>query len=102
MGLSGRQGRWDRRIGGLARTFGRTGPGARLGARSHPRTDRPGRIPMRRLSLAAVIAVLVALTAADAMASALDSGSDRPIRKRWDRSPRTTGSSGVKDLTIVR
>lgn len=57
---------------------------------------------MRRFSFAAAIAVLVALTAADAMASSLDLGADRPVRKRWDRSPRTTGSSGVKDLTIVR
>lgn len=56
---------------------------------------------MRRLALASIVAVLATLTAADAMASALDLGSDRPVRRRWERS-RASGSTGVKDLTIVR
>ena len=56
---------------------------------------------MRRLALAAFIAVLSTLTAAEAMASALDLGSDRPARRRWERS-RVQGSAGVKDLTIIR
>jgi len=56
---------------------------------------------MRRLALAAFVAVLSTLAAAEAMATALDLGSDRPVRKRWQRS-RVESSIGVKDLTIVR
>ena len=56
---------------------------------------------MHRFALAAIVAVLATFTAADAMASALDLGSDRPVRKRWERS-RAASSTGVKDLTILR
>jgi len=56
---------------------------------------------MRRLAFALFAAALVSLTAADAMASALDLGVDRPARRRWVRS-RSESSTGLKDLTIIR
>lgn len=56
---------------------------------------------MRRIAVVAIVAAVAALAAADAFGSALDSGSERPARRRWVRS-RVEGSTGVKDLTIVR
>lgn len=54
---------------------------------------------MRRLVPAAFVAVLISLVAADAMATALDLGSDRPARRVRSR---VEGSTDIKDLTILR